>query len=199
MLTGASCPTGVKDEDGSCLLLAQYARRSGPRKQIYWNPQQVCGLGLTGSCRCESACAHVCKGPAKFLVDVDFYAHMCATLWAYCISRSSDCTKMSFCMQRHAGETWWDLVMQVTAAVVTCGGLCPGLNDGETCMFCLLSAGLHDHYAMHTTTAEVVTNLTQQCCVQIMDRVSAATSETMPLFVILPITLDARCIACSAA
>ncbi|KAK9808540.1 hypothetical protein WJX73_006509 [Symbiochloris irregularis] len=64
--SGASCPTGVKDEDGACLMLPEYAKRSGPRSSIYWDPKQV------------------------------------------------------------------------TAAIVTCGGLCPGLNDVVQNIVCAL-------------------------------------------------------------
>lgn len=64
--SGASCATGVTDEGGACVVLPDWAKRSGPRKSIYWNPKQV------------------------------------------------------------------------TAAVVTCGGLCPGLNDVVQNIVCAL-------------------------------------------------------------
>ena len=40
-LAGSACISGVTTEDGTCMVLPEYAIRSGPRREIYWDASQV--------------------------------------------------------------------------------------------------------------------------------------------------------------
>lgn len=59
---GASCATGVTDEGGACVVLPDWAKRSGPRKSIYWNPKQACGH-LRAFVTCLSQAASTLHSP----------------------------------------------------------------------------------------------------------------------------------------
>ena len=52
---GSACLSGFTDDDGTCLVLPEFAIRSGPRKDIYWDPSQV-WLGATLSSGLWTTC-----------------------------------------------------------------------------------------------------------------------------------------------
>ena len=104
--SGSSCQGGIYNaEEGACIPLPPYAIRSGPRRNIYFRPEQV--RGARQSARVVNSVDSTCILPKR-----------CRT-----------CRTFSKCYCGRAQQLSGSTDVQVTAAIVTCGGLCPGLND----------------------------------------------------------------------
>ena len=112
------------DED-SCLLLPEWSLRSGPRRTVYHNPKEVRCVGNhhTGRCKRRGGSFEVWSMSPPLSRRLD--------------ATSAFETSVPFHMQ-HPSLTFH---LKVLAAIVTCGGLCPGLND----VVQNIAYTLHDH------------------------------------------------------